>query len=248
MDTMQIQYFLAVDKYRGFTRAAQVLHLNQSTLSRQIAALEDELGAVLFVRTSGGVQLTEAGEFFLEEGKVFLRRFENMRRRIGRLGIGDSGTLVVGMPMNLFGSGGILGDYDRSLQGNDVAFRYCLMDFDSLNAGLINGDIDIAITYDFAIQEIRDEVKSQFIFKEPFVFLLKREHTLDGKKDLTVTDLIRGGSCAVGDQYCTKIFESCTQSGKAEREPGDCLYEKSRQPFDGGVCWKRSGCNPQNYV
>lgn len=190
---MQIQYFLAVHKYKGFTRAAQLLHLNQSTISRQIAALEDELGAVLFIRTAGGIRLTEAGEFFLEEGTAFLRRYESMCRRIGSLGVGTSGTLVVGMPMNLFGSGGILGDYDRSLQSNDVAFRYCLMDFDALNTGLINGDIDIAITYDFAIQNIKEAVKAQFLFKEPFLFFVKQGHPLAGKQGLTVSDLLQTG-------------------------------------------------------
>lgn len=61
MDLKQLQYFLAVAKHLNFSRAADALYISQPTLSYQIAELEKELGAALFVRDRRKVFLTPAG-------------------------------------------------------------------------------------------------------------------------------------------------------------------------------------------
>ena len=61
MDLKQLQYFLAVAKHLNFSRAADALYISQPTLSYQIAELEKELGATLFIRDRRKVFLTPAG-------------------------------------------------------------------------------------------------------------------------------------------------------------------------------------------
>lgn len=61
MDTRLLRYFLMVAKEQNFTKAAKQLHITQPTLSRQIAALEEELGTSLFIRGNRRLSLTEAG-------------------------------------------------------------------------------------------------------------------------------------------------------------------------------------------
>lgn len=61
MEYRVLKYFLAVVREENMSRAAQVLHLTQPTLSRQIAQLEDELGAKLFERGNRAITLTHAG-------------------------------------------------------------------------------------------------------------------------------------------------------------------------------------------
>lgn len=61
MDLRVLRYFLTVAKEQSFTRAAEQLHITQPTLSRQIAALEEELGTVLLNRGGHGMTLTEEG-------------------------------------------------------------------------------------------------------------------------------------------------------------------------------------------
>lgn len=61
MDIRSLRYFLAVAREESMTEAANVLHVTQPTLSRQIAELEDELGKKLFERTNRNTTLTEEG-------------------------------------------------------------------------------------------------------------------------------------------------------------------------------------------
>ena len=61
MELRVLNYFLAVAREENFTRAAQMLHVTQPTLSRQIAQLEEELGVELFTRSNHNIILTESG-------------------------------------------------------------------------------------------------------------------------------------------------------------------------------------------
>lgn len=61
MDLRVLRYFLTVAKEQSFTKAAQQLHITQPTLSRQLAALEEELGTALFNRGGHSITLTDQG-------------------------------------------------------------------------------------------------------------------------------------------------------------------------------------------
>ena len=63
IETRLMQYFLAVAKEQNITKAAKVLHITQPTLSRQMAMLEKEIGATLFIR--------EADHFLLPMKDIF---------------------------------------------------------------------------------------------------------------------------------------------------------------------------------
>jgi LysR family cyn operon transcriptional activator len=65
MELRHLRYFVALAECLSFTRAAERVHVTQSTLSHQIRQLEDELGQPLFDRIGKRVMLTEAGETYL---------------------------------------------------------------------------------------------------------------------------------------------------------------------------------------
>lgn len=65
MEMHEIRYFLAVHRFRNFTRAAESCHITQPALTRAIQKLEDEVGGKLFTRRPGRAQLTELGRTLL---------------------------------------------------------------------------------------------------------------------------------------------------------------------------------------
>ena len=69
MDIRQLKYFIAVAEEQHIRRAADRLHISQPPLTRQIHALEAELGVLLFTRTKWGVKLTQVGEYLLDHAR-----------------------------------------------------------------------------------------------------------------------------------------------------------------------------------
>lgn len=72
MSLQQLQYFVAVAEEQHVTRAAERLRISQPPLSRQIQALEDELGQPLFERRGRGIVLTEFGRYFATKAAAIL--------------------------------------------------------------------------------------------------------------------------------------------------------------------------------
>ena len=61
MEIRTLRYFMAIAREENMTRAAEILHVTQPTLSKQMQALENELGKKLFLRHSFSIELTEEG-------------------------------------------------------------------------------------------------------------------------------------------------------------------------------------------
>ncbi|MGY2998427.1 DNA-binding transcriptional LysR family regulator [Ewingella americana] len=97
MNLKQIRFALAVAQEQNFTRAAQRCHTVQSALSHQIAKLEEELGCVLFERTSRQVRLTEAGRAFVGPAEQLLAAQTHLLDTMDALKGEVSGTLTVGI-------------------------------------------------------------------------------------------------------------------------------------------------------
>jgi DNA-binding transcriptional LysR family regulator len=79
VELRQLEYFAAVARHGGFTRAADALWITQSALSQQVRRLEAELGVALLRRTSRGAELTPAGEELLVHAEAALGELARAR-------------------------------------------------------------------------------------------------------------------------------------------------------------------------
>ena len=80
MEIRQLEYFVAVAEMGGFTRAAEVCHVVQTTISHAVATLERELGVRLLNRTGRTVELTPEGRVFLDDARAIVERTLSSRR------------------------------------------------------------------------------------------------------------------------------------------------------------------------
>ena len=86
-----------VAEHLSFTRAAKVLGIRQSTVSRRMRALEDQLGVSLFERDITGVRLTEAGRRFLDRARSALAEIDHAVKDAGSAGRGAEGAVRIGI-------------------------------------------------------------------------------------------------------------------------------------------------------
>jgi DNA-binding transcriptional LysR family regulator len=98
LDLRKLRYFVAVAEHRHFGRAAARLYIAQPVLSRQVRALEQELGCTLLTRTSRSVELTDAGAQLLEEARGVFAAVDGALRRVHEVDRGVERLVVAFAP------------------------------------------------------------------------------------------------------------------------------------------------------
>ncbi|WP_027793885.1 LysR family transcriptional regulator [Paraburkholderia acidipaludis] len=98
MELRQLQYFLKIAEAGTLSRAAILLSIGQPVLTRQIKALEEEMGTPLLHRTGRGVTLTEAGRILEQQARRVVDTLHDTEVEIRMLRVSPAGRVVIGMP------------------------------------------------------------------------------------------------------------------------------------------------------
>lgn len=93
MDIHQMEYFIAVCDYGGFTPAAEALFLTPQAMSKSIRKLEEELDAPLFTREKKGLSLTPFGEKVVEEFRRLVSDYRASRQRLTQIAVQEKGLI-----------------------------------------------------------------------------------------------------------------------------------------------------------
>ncbi|KXO83842.1 LysR family transcriptional regulator [Stutzerimonas stutzeri] len=176
MELRHLRYFKVVAETLNFTRAAEILHIAQPPLSRQISQLEDELGTPLVIRERP-IRLTEAGSFFYKQICTQLHQLEaiiDSTRHIGQsqkycLGIGFApSTLYTSLPLLI-----------RELR-QDRSLELILSEMTTLQQveALKNGRIDIGLG---RIRIDDPAIEQEVLSQDPMVAVLPKGHALAGQ-------------------------------------------------------------------
>ncbi|WP_405863192.1 LysR family transcriptional regulator [Streptomyces sp. NBC_01515] len=184
-----LRYFVAVAEELHFTRAAEKLYVSQPALSKQIRALERQLGAELFRRDRQGVALTAAGAALLPYARRVLAVWAEGASALAEVSAAERSTLVVGMSTSP-GRGGLLpairSRFTAARPEANVRLRQ--VSWDDPTAGLADGDADVA----FVWLPLPDAERYGWtvVAEEPRLVALPETHPLAVRAEVDFTDLV----------------------------------------------------------
>jgi DNA-binding transcriptional LysR family regulator len=189
LDLRQLEHFVAVAEERHFTRAAARLHIVQSGLSASIRALEDEMGAALFERTTRRVNVTQAGQAFLDEARRVLSAAKIARGVVADMQSLQRGRLIIGAIQGLspfIDLPKLLGDFHR--QYPNIEIRLSFDGTEALIEGVLEGRLDIAFTQ--FVKMPPAELMATMLACDPLVLACPRHHARAGQQDLQLSDIV----------------------------------------------------------
>lgn len=176
----------AVAETGSLSRAAEALHLNQPAVTRQIKALEHELGAVLLTRTSHGVELTPVGRKVLEHGRQALAATAAARRAAEESAPGKGGRLrlACGAMLMQFALPAVLTEFRAARPGLEVDLH--TGHYQECVDRLTSYEVDLAIV---STPVTRTGLKVTPLFKDPVVLAVSPESTLAGRDQIALAEL-----------------------------------------------------------
>ena len=147
MELRHVRYFVGVSEAGSLLKASARLHIAQPALGQQIAALEHDVGARLFDRSSRGVTLTEAGKAFLEHARVLLADVERARAAVRESSRAPAGEVAIGLPTTvaLFATVPILQACRDQLPQVRIKVIEAYSGF--LREWLVSGRLDLALLF-----------------------------------------------------------------------------------------------------
>ncbi|MFD4558264.1 LysR family transcriptional regulator [Streptomyces sp. NPDC058469] len=189
-----LRYFVAVAEELHFTRAAEKLYVSQPALSKQIRALEGQLGAELFRRDRQGVTLTPAGAALLPYAERVLAVWAEGASALAKVTAAERGTLVVGMSTSP-GRGGLLPAIRSRFTAAhpEATVRLRQVSWDDPTAGLADGDADVAFVWlplpDAKHGDRAGRYDWTVVAEEPRLLALPDSHPLAVRPHIDFTDL-----------------------------------------------------------
>lgn len=187
MELRHLRNFVKSAELLHFTRAADVLHVSQPTLSTQIQELEKELGAPLFQRVGRTVHLTAAGKLFLTSARRALLQIEAGQQCLDDLKGLLRGTLRIGAtaPFGAELLPQIVTEFLRQYPGMQILLTKAPTH--AIEDGLKSGLFDLGLVYQSGTAS--EDFDSRELFKIEIVVVVAQKHPLAKSRTLRLQDL-----------------------------------------------------------
>ena len=187
MELRTLRYFLAAAQEENITRAADILHVTQPTLSRQIMDLERELGVTLMLRGKNGLTLTDDGIFFRQRAQEIVELADRLEKNFAGRQSDISGMVVIGAS-EVAGSQTLAG-LIKAFSEKYPAVQFTLYNetVDNIKDRLNKGLVDIGL-----LLEPIDVTKYDYVRlsqQDTWGLLVRDDHPLAKKGALTAEDV-----------------------------------------------------------
>lgn len=188
MEFRVLKYFLAIAREGNMSRAAEILHVTQPTLSKQIKDLEEELGKKLFVRTNYSMSLTAEGQILYKRARDIVSLADETVDELKSMTEPTGGNVNIGAAES--DSIKYLARIIRQLQQESAGITVNIYsgDSESVEYKLDKGQLDFAVV----VREF-DLNKYNFLklpYCDRFGLITRRDNPLARKKQITIEDLI----------------------------------------------------------
>ena len=184
----------------SFRRTAEHFFVSRSVISRHMSALEESLGALLFVRDTRGVELTEAGKVFLQEAQSLVRGWELARERVQAVsGTGDK-LVRIGYLRN--GARPFLVRFVNYMAKEYPRIRLSLlcMNYSELRQAMEERSVDVAIGISVD-SSISSNLRSTFIYSDRFAIVCSHSHPIARMTEGVTLDDLRDQKLLIPDSY-----------------------------------------------
>jgi len=218
LDLRQLEHFVAVAEEQHFTRAASRLHIVQSGLSASIRALEDEMGAALFERTTRRVSLTQAGNAFLDEARRVLSAAKIARGVVADMQSLQRGRLMIGVIQGLspfIDLPKLLGDFHREYPNIEIHLSFG--ETGALIEGVCEGRLDIAFTQFVEAPPV--ELMAKMLACDPLVLACPSHHPRAGQQGLQLANIMQEDFIDLPISHGTRqlVDQSFAEAGLSRR-------------------------------
>lgn len=217
MNSMQVRCFLSAAQCLNFTLAASKLYVTQSTLSKNIAALEQELEVQLFIRDYRNTQLTPGGEILYNGLSQAAEQIGRLAAEAKRINSGLTGSVCIGILPGQHISGAIssaLRSFETRYQDIRIELRHG--SFGELIQQLRNGALDVAISTTFSIMDETDLLYKEFARLNNYLVVAK-QHPLAQAEQVSLIEFRDETFLSVAQEDSGKVTrllrESCRQAG-----------------------------------
>jgi LysR family transcriptional regulator, hydrogen peroxide-inducible genes activator len=199
MEVHQLRYFCAVARHGTFTRASEVEHVAQPSLSQQILKLEAELGARLFDRLPRSAKLTVFGKAFLPKAERILRDLEEAKSEVREMSGNEKGEVVVGIIPTI--AAYLLPTLLKGLTARHPLISTKIVEDITpvLVQRLHEGTIDMAVV---ALPIPGGELVSVELFEEKFYAVLPEKHRLASRDSISLAELNREPFLLLKEGHC----------------------------------------------
>lgn len=208
MEVHQLRYFCAVARHGTFTRASEVEHVAQPSLSQQIQKLEEELGARLFDRLPRNAKLTVFGKAFLPKAERILRELEEAKTELRDMSGNEKGEVVVGIIPTIaaYLLPNLLDGFTE--QHPQITIKIIEDITPTLLQRLHEGTIDIVVA---ALPIAGSELISTELFEEQFYAVLPEKHRLASRASISLAELNREPFLLLKEGHCFRdsVIAAC---------------------------------------
>ena len=214
MELRHLRYFVALAETLSFTRAAERVHVTQSTLSHQIRQLEEQIGQPLFDRIGKKVVTTEAGELFLAFAARALKEVDLGLAMLQPGGSGLNGRLRIGATHTF--NIGLIPDCVALFLARHPTVQVQVEELsaDQIGARLQSGELDIGIAY----RPIGPtELWFEPLYNEEMVLVVSNRHALAGRRRIRMVELHQQRLVLLPTYFATRtLLDECFQASGAE--------------------------------